>query len=70
MAAIENAEDGIVFSSGMAAILTSMFAMLKSGDHIIFQNDLYGGTHFAAFQQLGRYGIEFTMVDAADPGKF
>ncbi|MEJ0057813.1 MAG: aminotransferase class I/II-fold pyridoxal phosphate-dependent enzyme [Bacteroidota bacterium] len=70
MAAIENAEDGIVFSSGMAAILTSMFAMLKSGDHIIFQNDLYGGTHFAAFQQLGRYGIEFTMVDAADPGNF
>jgi cystathionine beta-lyase/cystathionine gamma-synthase len=70
MAAIENAEDGIVFSSGMAAILTSMFALLKTGDHIVFQNDLYGGTHFAAFQQLSRYGIEFTMVDAADPRNF
>lgn len=70
VAALENAEDGLVFSSGMAAILTSMFAMLRAGDHIIFQNDLYGGTHYAAFHELNRYGIEFTMVDAADPKNF
>ncbi|CAN5499912.1 bifunctional cystathionine gamma-lyase/homocysteine desulfhydrase [soil metagenome] len=70
MVALENAEDGIVFGSGMAAILTSMFATLKMGDHIVFQNDLYGGTHFAAYQQLSRYGIDFTMVDAADPRNF
>ncbi len=70
VAALENAEDGLVFSSGMAAILTSMFAMLRAGDHIIFQNDLYGGTHHAAFHELNRYGIDFTMVDAADPKNF
>lgn len=68
IAALENAEDGLMFSSGMAAIMTSMFAMLKAGDHIIFQNDLYGGTHHAALHELNRYGIEYDMVDAADPG--
>ena len=67
IAALENAEDGLMFSSGMAAIMTSMFALLKAGDHIIFQNDLYGGTHHAALTELNRYGIEYDMVDAADP---
>ena len=67
IAALENAEDGLMFSSGMAAIMTSMFALLRAGDHIIFQNDLYGGTHHAALTELNRYGIEYDMVDAADP---
>ncbi|MCB0486888.1 MAG: PLP-dependent transferase [Cyclobacteriaceae bacterium] len=62
--ALENAEDGIVFSSGMAAIMTSLLAMVKSGDHVVFQSDLYGGTHHAALNELNRYGIEYSMVDA------
>ena len=66
MAALENAEDGLLFSSGMAAIMTSMFAVLKSGDHVLFQNDLYGGTHHAALNELKRYGIEHTMTDITD----
>ncbi|MGB4974764.1 MAG: PLP-dependent aspartate aminotransferase family protein, partial [Cyclobacteriaceae bacterium] len=68
--ALENGEDGLVFSSGMAAIMTSLFAMVKMGDHIIFQNDLYGGTHHAAMHELNRYGITYTMVDATDPSNF
>src|SRR5215204_6543109 len=44
IAALENAQEGLMFSSGMAAIMTSLFAFLKQGDHVIFQNDLYGGT--------------------------
>lgn len=68
--ALENAEDGLLFSSGMAAIMTSMFAILKSGDHILFQNDLYGGTHHAALNELKRYGIEHTMTDVADLKSF
>ncbi|MEZ4946787.1 MAG: PLP-dependent aspartate aminotransferase family protein [Cyclobacteriaceae bacterium] len=68
--ALENGEDGLVFSSGMAAIMTSLFAMVKMGDHIIFQNDLYGGTHHAALHELNRYGITYTMVDATDPSNF
>ncbi len=70
VAALENAEDGLLFSSGMAAIMTSMFAILKSGDHILFQNDLYGGTHHAALNELKRYGIEHTMTDVADLKNF
>lgn len=62
--ALENAEDGIVFSSGMAAIMTSLFAMVKSGDHVVFQSDLYGGTHHAALNELNRYGIAYSMADA------
>lgn len=70
LAALENAEEGIIMSSGMAAILTSIFAMMKSGDHAIFQGDLYGGTHSAVALELPRYNMEYTMVDGADPANF
>jgi cystathionine beta-lyase len=70
VAALEFAEAGLVFSSGMAGIMTSILAVVKSGDHIVFQNDLYGGTYHAAIHELGRYGITYTMVDAADPANF
>jgi len=67
MAALENAEDGVVFSSGMAAILTSLFAVLRQGDHAIFQNDLYGGTYHAVVNEMPRYGIEYTFVNGSTP---
>lgn len=70
LAALENAEEGLVFSSGMAAILTSIFAMMKAGDHAIFQSDLYGGTHSAVVHELPRYGMQFTMVDGTDASNF
>lgn len=70
LAALENAGDGLIFSSGMAAILTSVFAMMKKGDHAILQNDLYGGTHNAIITELPRYGMEYTMVDGSDPSNF
>ena len=70
LAALENAEAGIVVSSGMAAIMTSIFAMLKKGDHAVFQSDLYGGTHSAVVHELPRYGMEFSMVDGSQPGNF
>ncbi len=70
LAALENAEEGLIFSSGMAAILTSIFAMIKSGDHAIFQSDLYGGTHSAVAIELPRYGMQYTMVDGSDPQNF
>lgn len=66
IAALENAEAGLVFSSGMAAILTSLLAVVKAGDHILFQTDLYGGTHVAALNHLGKYGIEHSMIDPSD----
>lgn len=70
LCALENAEDALMFSSGMAAILTSIFAVMQKGDHILFQNDLYGGTHHAALTQLEKYGMSYTMVDASDPKNF
>jgi cystathionine beta-lyase/cystathionine gamma-synthase len=70
LAALENAEDGLVFSSGMAAIMTSLFAMVKNGDHILFQHDLYGGTHHAALHELERYGMEYSMSDVSDLKSF
>src|SRR5262245_35801146 len=70
IAALEGGEAGLVFSSGMAAISTSILATVKTGEHAIFQNDLYGGTHKAVFSELKGYGIDFTVVDAQDPENF
>jgi cystathionine beta-lyase/cystathionine gamma-synthase len=70
IAALENAENGLIFSSGMAAILTSLFAFLRNGDHAILQNDLYGGSFSALVTEFPRYGIEYTLVDGAAPENF
>jgi len=70
LAALENGEDGIIFSSGMAAILTSIFAMMRKGDHAIFQSDLYGGTFHAVVNEMPRYGMDYTMVEGSDAANF
>ena len=57
VAALENAEDALVFSSGMAAISTLLLAHLKPGDHALFQPELYGGTHHFAATELPAFGI-------------
>lgn len=70
VAALEQGEAGLMFSSGMSAILTGLICFLKAGDHVIFQNDLYGGTYYSVATELPRLGISFTMVDASDPQNF
>ena len=52
-------------SSGMAAI-NIVFMLLSAGDHVIFSNDLYGGTVRLANEVYARYGIEATYVDTSD----
>ena len=64
LAALEKAEDGLVFGSGMAAISTLLFAYLKPGDHVVFQADLYGGTHHLISAELIRFGIEVAFARA------
>ena len=64
LCALENAEDGLIFSSGMAAISTVIFSLLKSGDHIVLQRDIYGGTHHFATADFGRFGIEYSFVSS------
>jgi len=65
IAALEGGKYGFAFSSGMAAI-TALFHLLKSGDHVILSQNVYGGTYRVATQLLDRYGLEFEFVDTTD----
>ena len=62
LCALENAEDGIIFSSGMAAISTIMMTFLGSGDHVVLQKDIYGGTHHFVTAEFDRFGIQYNFV--------
>ncbi len=62
IAALENAESALPFSSGMAAITTSLFAFLESGDHVVFQNEIYGGSHHLVIEEFSKYGIEYSFT--------
>ena len=67
---LENAEKGLIFSSGMAAISSSLFSNLIFGNHVIFQNDLYGGTRNFIKKQFPKYGIEFSFSEGLEPSDF
>ena len=67
LAAIENAEDALVASSGMAAISTALLTFLHNGDHLLVQNCLYGGTHDFVTKDLQSFGISYDFVDGNDP---
>ncbi|HBX23290.1 MAG TPA: PLP-dependent transferase [Desulfotomaculum sp.] len=60
--ALEGAEDGVVFSSGMAAMSTAVLAFAGSGDHIVLMDELYGGTHAFATDQFQRLGIGYSFA--------
>jgi cystathionine gamma-synthase len=66
LAALEGAEDGLLFSSGMAAITTTLFAMLSKGAHVVVTDDAYRRTRQFLLQTLRRYGVEVTVVPAGD----
>ena len=70
IAALENAEAGMVFSSGMAAITSTLFTFLKTGDHIIFQNGLYGGTFNWVVSELKKFGINYTIATGNSAADF
>jgi len=58
----EGAEDAIIVSSGMAAISSAMLALLKTGDHVLFSEDLYGGTDYFIKEELEKFGIDYTLA--------
>ena len=64
MNALENAEAGLVTSSGMAAISAILFGLLDSGDHVLLSEGLYGGTHALITNELGRFGIQHGFAAA------
>jgi len=61
MSALESAEAGLVTSSGMAAIASILFGLLKDGDHVVFTEGLYGGTHALIVTELERVGISYNF---------
>ncbi|MDT0607345.1 trans-sulfuration enzyme family protein [Croceitalea rosinachiae] len=63
IAALEHTEAALIFSSGMAAISHTLMAFLKAGDHIVFQQTLYGGTYNFAVTQLEKYGISYSFSE-------
>lgn len=67
IAALEAAKHGIAFASGMAAI-EAIVKRLSAGDHVVYEENVYGGTHRMFVQVLARLGIEFTRVDSRDVG--
>jgi cystathionine beta-lyase/cystathionine gamma-synthase len=66
IAALEGMDAALTFSSGMGAITTTLMALLKSGDHIVAQRDIYGGVNKFLSQWLPKMGIETTFVDTTD----
>ena len=67
LAALEGADDAALFGSGMAAVTTTLFALLKRGDHVVLTSDGYRRTRAFVTSLLARFGVEHTVVDAADP---
>lgn len=65
LASLEGGVAAPVFASGMAAI-NAIATMLKSGDHVVCGNDLYGGTPRLFNQVLAAFGMEFSYVDTSD----
>lgn len=62
LCALEGAEAGVLFSSGMAAISTAILAFASAGDHVVLMDELYGGTHAFATNEFNRMGIDFSFA--------
>ena len=70
IAALEGAEAGLPFASGMAAISNTLFAFLEKGDHIVLQKDIYGGAFHFAEEELNKYGIEYSFTKGIEVSDF
>ncbi len=66
VAALEGTDSALVFASGMGAITTTLLSLLKSGDHIVAQRELYGGVAKFFAEWLPKLGIETSVVDTND----
>ena len=70
IATLEETETAMILGSGMAAISTTLLSLLDSGDHIVFQKDIYGGTRNLAEAQFDRYGIEYSFTEGLEVSDF
>jgi len=70
IAALEHAEAAIPFASGMAAVSTTLLAFLDQGDHIVLQNEIYGGTFNLIQEEFHKMGIEYSFTDGVEAEDF
>ncbi len=66
IAELEGTDAALLFASGMSAITTSVLALVKAGDHIVSQRDIYGGATKFFTQWLPKFGVEITFVDTVE----
>ena len=66
IAALEEGEAGIAMSSGMGAISSTLWTILKAGDHVVTDKTLYGCTFALMNHGLTRFGVEVTFVDTSN----
>jgi len=66
IAELEGTDAALLFASGMCAVTTTVLGLLKSGDHIVSQRDIYGGVTKFFTQWLPKLGIDVTLVDTND----
>jgi O-succinylhomoserine sulfhydrylase len=64
---LEGTEDGVATASGMAAMWSSMAALLKSGDHVLACRSVFGSTHQILNMIFPKFGISHTYVDVTEP---
>ncbi len=70
IAALEHTEMAMPFTSGMAAISTTLFAFLSHGDHIVLQNEIYGGTFNLIVEEFDKMGIEYSFTNGVEAADF
>jgi len=70
IAALEHTEAALLFGSGMAALSAVFMAFLKSGDHLVVQNTLYGGAVNFIRQEFPKFGIEYTFTEGYEVDDF
>lgn len=66
IAALEGAEDGLAFGSGMAAVTTAILALVQSGSHVVLFSDCYRRTRQFVTLFLDRFGVSSTLIPPAD----
>jgi len=66
IAALEGAEAGLAFATGVAAITALLTELVKPGDHIVCSNSVYSATNYFMSEILAKFGVETTFVDAAN----
>lgn len=67
MVLLENAEDGVGFATGMAAVYNTLVTFLNSGDHIVSASSVFGSTHTLFTKYLPKWNIETTYFIISEP---